>query len=67
MYPAIVILVFSRVESLGRPLASLSNAIHSERGVPLVFSIDGRGSDVVLQAAHDFVWEHLKAMCLVVG
>lgn len=61
MIPAIVVVTYSRIDSLKRLLSSLSGAKYPEgTRIPLVISIDGgsENNNEISNAATEYVWEH---------
>lgn len=56
--PAIVVAAYNRVHSLQRLLRSLEQAIYPASPVRLVISIDGGGSEDVVNLAEQFNWTH---------
>lgn len=60
MKPAVVIATYNRAASLMRLLDSISQANYDCDDIPLVISIDGGGSQEVIDIATTFIWKHGK-------
>lgn len=55
---AIVIPCFNRADSLNRLLLSINNAIYDDLPPTLIFSIDGGGSQDVIELVTNFKFKH---------
>lgn len=60
MKPAIILLTYSRVNSIKRLLSSIEKANYQHNDIPLVISLDGgaKTNQEILKIANDFEWKH---------
>lgn len=59
-YPPIIVLGYSRPDSLQRLLESLNRAVYPGHPIPLIISLDGGAAEEVIRVAEQFRFKHGK-------